>query len=239
MLKPHERGQPIGDPIEPKFKGETAVLVATGPSLTREQADFVRTAQRENKCRIFTMNNSYQLVPETDVHISCNEDWWKYYWKRDSILRDMPADKYTWFKYLADKYQIKYIKAIEKAGLSTDPKIIHINNGSGPMAINLVMHYGIKKLLLIGHDMKFAPDYNGRTKKVGSKPRHYFGEYPSTLKHWPSVKIGLSKPGVIDGLIEVYNKMPDDLKKCGMQVINCTPDSMLPTFPMSTLENEL
>ncbi len=239
MLKPHERGQPVGDPIEPKFKGETAVLIATGPSLNHEQADYVRVAQRENKCRIFTINNSYQLVPETDVHISCNEDWWKFYWSRDSVLRDMPADKYTWFKYLSVEYKIKYIKAIEGDGLSNDPQIIYINNGSGPMAVNLALHYGVKKLLLIGHDMKFAPDYNGKQQKVGSKSRHYFGEYPKKLQHWPSVKIGLSKPGVIDGLIEVYNKMVPSLKNTDMEIINCTPGSALPTFPMSTLEEEL
>lgn len=239
MLKPHERNQPNADPIEPKFEGETAVLIATGPSISREEVNFVRIAQRKDQCRIFTINNSYQLAPETDVHVSCNEDWWKWYWKRDNILRDMSGDKFTWYKYLADEYKIKYIKAIEGDGLSLDPKVIHINNGSGPMAINLALHYGIKKLLLIGHDMKFSPDYNGRQQKAGSKPRHYFGEYPKPLRHWPSVKIGLTKPGVIDGLIEVYNKMPSDLKKAGMEVINCTKGSALPTFPMSTLKDEL
>jgi hypothetical protein len=107
------------------------------------------------------------------------------------------------------------------------------------MAINLVLHYGIKKLLLIGHDMKYAPDYDGRKHKTGSKPRHYFSEYPEPLQHWPSVKVGLSKPGVLDGLIEVYNKMVPQLKELNMEVINCTPDSALPSFPMSTLEKEL
>ena len=151
----------------------------------------------------------------------------------------MGCPKYTWYKDIADKYGIQYVKAIVKDGLSLDPRIIHINHGSGPMAINLALHLGIKKLLLIGHDMKFASDYNGLRKKVGSTDRHYFGEYPKELQHWPSVKIGLSKPGVIDGLIEAYNKMPPDLEKAGMEVINCTPESAMQTFRMSTLEKEL
>jgi hypothetical protein len=107
------------------------------------------------------------------------------------------------------------------------------------MAINLALHLGVRKLLLIGHDMKFAPDYDGRRKKIGSADRHFFGEYPKELQHWPSVKIGRSKPGVIDGLIESYNTMPPDLKKGGMEVVNCTPGSALPTFRMSTLKDEL
>ena len=33
--------------------------------------------------------------------------------------------------------------------------------------------------------------------------------------------------------------MPPDLEKAGMEVINCTPGSALPTFRLSTLEDEL
>lgn len=225
--------------IEPVFKGQTGVLIATGPSLNEEQVEVVRKARDEGKCRVITVNNAYQLAPWTDAHISCNDDWWRHYWPRDEVLRNMPGDKYTWYQELAAAYDIKYIRAIVKDGLSLDPSVIHINHGSGPMGLNLAVHYGFSRLLLIGHDMKFAKDYNGRQQKVGSAPRHFFGEYPKELQHWPSVKVGLSKPGVIDGLIEAYDKMPPDLEKAGMEVINCTPGSALPTFPLSTLEKEL
>ncbi len=50
---------------------------------------------------------------------------------------------------------------------------------------------------------------------------------------------GISKPGVIDGLIEAYDKMVPQLKKLDMKIINCTPQSALTSFPMSTLEEEL
>lgn len=227
--------QPIGEPILPKFKGEIGVLIGTGPSITSEQIEFIRS----KKCRVFTVNNAYQLINEADVHVSCNNDWWEYYWPKDKVLRTMPATKYTWYQYIANQYNITYIKAIVKDGLSTDPRIIHINHGSSPMGINIAVHYGIKKLLLIGHDMKFSPDYNGRAKKVGSKSRHFFGEYPKELQHFPSVKVGLSSPGVLDGLIEAYKKMIPDLRKMRMEVINCTPKSALKCFPLSTLEKEL
>ena len=86
--------------------------------------------------------------------------------------------------------------------------------------------------------MKFAPDYNPRQQDPGSTPRHYFGEYPGPLQHWPSVKVGRSSPGVIDGLIEAYDTMIPVLKTAGIQVLNCTPGSALTSFPMSTLEDE-
>lgn len=225
--------------IEPIFKGHTGVLIATGPSLNKEQVEVVRKAHAAGDCKVITVNNAYQLAPWTDAHISCNDDWWKHYWNDDHLLRQIAAEKYTWYPELAKAYGIRYIKAIVKDGLSLDPTVIHINHGSGPMGLNLALHYGFDRLLLIGHDMKFAKDYNGLQRKVGSEPRHFFGEYPKELQHWPSVKIGRSAPGVIDGLIEAYNKMPPDLQKAGMEVINCTPDSALPTFRLSTLEKEL
>ena len=229
----------ISRPITPKYKGETGVLIATGPSLNEEQVETIRVAREAGKCRVITVNNSYQLAPWTDAHISCNDDWWRYYWVNDPKLREIPAEKFTWYQQLALAYGIRYIEAVVKDGLSLDPSVIHINHGSGPMGINLALHYGFSRLLLIGHDMKFDKAYDGRQKKVGNSPRHYFGEYPAELQHWPSVKVGLSKPGVIDGLIEAYNKMPPDLEKAGMEVINCTPGSALPTFRLSTLEDEL
>ena len=236
---PRSPKQFTAEPIEPIFAGETAVLIATGPSITDEQLAFVKQHHDAQNCRVFTINNAYQKVPWTDVHLSCNGNWWQMYYPRSETLRNIPCHKYTWYPELAEKFNIKYIGAIEKTGLSTDPRIIHINHGSGPMCINLALHYGIKRLLLIGHDMKYAPDYNPKNCESGSTPRHFFSEYPEPLQHWPSVKVGLSKPGVLDGLIEVYDKMVPQLKTLEMEIINCTPDSALTSFPMSTLEKEL
>lgn len=231
--------QPIGKAIKPILNGRTAVLIATGPSLNDDQFRQVQEAKQAGRVSVITINNAYEQAPYTDAHIACNEEWWRYYWPRSSLLREIQCPKYTWFKNIADDYGIEYVKAIVKDGLSEDPRILHINHGSGPMGINLALHLGVKKLLLIGHDMKFAPDYDGRRQKVGSQKRHYFGEYPKELQHWPSVKIGLSKPGVIDGLIEAYEKMVPQLPALGMEVINCTPNSALTCFPMSTLEEQL
>ena len=230
--------QPIGEPIKPLFKDETAILIATGPSVTN-QVNEIRNAKADKHCRIITINNAYEIAPFADAHISCNDDWWRYYWPKSAVLRKMPCLKYTWYKDIADEYGIQYVKAIVKDGLSTDPRIIHINHGSGPMGINIALHLGIKKLLLIGHDMKFAKDYDGQRKKAGSTNRHFFGEYPKKLQHWPSVKVGKSKPGVMDGLIDAYNTMVPQIPELGMEVINCTPNSALTSFPLSTLEKEL
>lgn len=229
---------PKADPILPLFKGETGIIVATGPSLKKDQLEVINTSRSRNQCRVFTINNSFEKVAQTDVQLSCDGPWWRYYWPRWKELRELPAMMFTWYPELAEQFGIEYIQAIVKNGLSTDPGVVHINHGSGPMMINLALHFGISRLLLIGHDMKFASDYNAAKRDPGSSPRHYFGEYPDVLQHWPSVKV---KQGVLDGLITAYNGIQNDIYNRGipLEIINCTPGSALTSFPTSTLEKEL
>lgn len=226
--------------VERKYEGETCVIIATGPSLDMEQIDYVHCAHTLKRCRVMTMNNSYKVAPFTDIHIACNDDWWEHYWKEDELLRRINADKWTQYEILAERFGINYIETHQtNRGLSTNPAVINKNDGSGPMAINLALHYGFKKLILLGHDMKFAKDYDGRKRKIGSTPRHFFGEYPKHMQHFPSVKVGLSKPGVIDGLIENYEQMIPDLINNNVEVVNCTPKSALLCFKMNRLEFEV
>ena len=218
--------------IPKKYEGETVVILATGPSLSEEQVNYVK-----GKARVITVNNSYQLAPWADIHVACNDNWWDYYWKNDEVLRNMKADKYTRYQHQADEFGITFIDSIVKDGLSKDPSVIHINKGSGPIAINVATLSGFKKIILLGHDMKFANDYNGRYKKAGSTPRHYFGEYPKEMQHFPQSKESIDNNGVIIGLIDAYEGMVKDLE--GIDVVNCTPDSHLPTFRRGKLTDEL
>jgi len=220
--------------IPRKYEGETVVILATGPSLNEEQVNQVK-----GKARVLTINNAYQLAPWADIHVACNDNWWDYYWKNDEVLRDMKADKWTRYKHQADEFGISYIDSIVKPGLSKDQSVIHINKGSGPIAINLATLYGFKKLILLGHDMKFAKDYNGKHKQPGSTPRHYFGEYPKEMQHFPVSKNSINNDGVIIGLISAYDGMVKDLKSMNVDVVNCTPGSHLSTFRKSTLSEEL
>lgn len=226
-------------PIEPIFQGETAVLIGTGPSLNQSQLEIVKYARMAGKCRVFTINNAYELADFSDVHYSGDGSWWQLYYPRREDLRRLSAHKYTWYPEVARRFGIRYISGrLKSTGLSFDPSVIHIN-GSGPSSINLAMHYGIKKLLLIGHDMRYASDYDGRNKIIGSSPRHYFSEYPEPLRQWPKVGVGESGPGHLDCLIKVYENMVADLKKAGIEVINCTPGSALRLFPMGDLQGHL
>jgi hypothetical protein len=87
--------------------------------------------------------------------------------------------------------------------------------------VNLALHYGAKVMLLVGWDMRY------------SERRHYFGEYPEPLRHFP--KTGPS--GELTGLIrEMETIKPEDY---GIEIINCTPDSAMTCFPSLSLSDAL
>lgn len=225
--------------IPRSYEGQTAVIVATGPSINGDQILKLRWAKMHNRIKVITVNNAYQIAPFTDIQIACNDNWWEYYLAHDPLLKKLNADCWTRYKYIAKEHGIDYINSIVKDGLSTDPSVVHINHGSGPMAINFATLYGFKKLILLGHDMRYAKDYDGKSKKVGSTPRHYFGEYPKSMQHFPQSKNSVDEEGKIVGLIRTYEKMVDDLINMNVDVVNCTPNSALNCFRKSTLESEL
>lgn len=231
-------------PVEEIFKNQTAIIIATGPSLSQSQLDLIlsRHMAADSRIKVFTINNTYQIYPNTDVHLSCDGPWWRWYWN-DPQLRELAqqtsCQMWTWYPEFAEEFGINYIFGEEKKdGLSLDPGIVHINHGSGPMILNLAILYGVSKIVLIGHDMKFAPDYAPAKQEPGSIPRHYFGEYPKKLQHWPSVKV---RQGVLDGLITAYNSIARAIcdRHLSVDVVNCTPDSALTSFRQGDLRKEI
>ena len=104
--------------IPKKFEGETAVVVATGPSINKEQISAIGSAWQDNhRVRIITVNNAYQIAPFTDIQIACNDNWWQYYLAHDPLLKQLEADCWTRYKYITESSGIDYIDSIVKNGL--------------------------------------------------------------------------------------------------------------------------
>ena len=162
------------------------------------------------------------------VLYACNEGWWAHYWC-DALL-EYKAEKWTTNKVAAQKFGLNWIAEKDATGLSADPNIVHHGHGSGYTMLNLAYLMGASRIVLLGYDCKYAPDYDGRNSKVGSSPRHYFGEYPSALQHWPSFSL---KNGVHVEMVELYRSVA---KQGAVEIVNCTPDSAIDCFPRCDIE---
>lgn len=151
------------------------------------------------------------------MHLACNPEWWDYYHKdiKDSSI------KWTWHEETAKKYGLNHINGRWAPGLSVDCDYIHYHHGSGPQIVNIAYHYGVETMVLIGWDMCYR------------EKRHYFGEYPKELQHWPRT----GPNGELDGLIkEMETIKPEDYD---IQIINCSPDSALKCYPLKSISEFL
>lgn len=179
-----------------------AAIIGTGPSLTIDQINAVSHLPK------FGVNNAAEF--NLDVHIA-DPKWYNYYGV------NFKAEKWTWDKKTADRFNINYIEGLWLPGLSTDPKYIHYHHGTGPQIINIAYHYGVKVMLLLGYDMRYG------------EKRHYFGEYPKPLLHWPQT----GPNGEFTGLIKEMESIKPE--KYGIQIYNCTPNSALTCYPYRSI----
>lgn len=192
---------------------KTIVCIGTGPSLTDQQ---ISTA-REKGFTLFGCNNVFQRVPDLELLYGCNAAWWDTYWKE---LKKHAAEKWTTNQQAARRYQINWIGERMGQGLCEEPNVIHHGHGSGYSLVSMAHKKGATRILLLGYDLKYPSGYNAAAHDPGGA-RHYFGEYPKHLQHWPSVNV---KDGIHFELVELYRSIHEQ----GLiEIINCSPGSAL------------
>ena len=202
----------------------TIACIGTGPSLTSGQIDIARS----KGFTLFGCNNAFQLAPDLALLYATNAEWWFYYW---DMVKGLPAHKVTANLETAQQYEIGYIEERMGYGLSDDKAYIHHGHGSGFTLVNLAYHCDPDRILLLGYDLRYADDYDGKSHRIGSTPRHFFGEYPESMQHWPSHQV---KNGVHVELRQFYR----DVAEQGLvEIINCTPGSAIDAFEYQPIEN--
>lgn len=121
--------------------------------------------------------------------------------------------------FLCDEHKhIKMLKNVGRLGLSLEPGEINHGSNGGYQAINLAVHLGAKRLLLLGYDMK----HNGEKT------------------HWHNGHKVKSPPTVYNSLmIPSYQTIAQPLRDAGVEVINCSEGSALSVFPIMPLDKAI
>jgi hypothetical protein len=91
---------------------------------------------------------------------------------------------------------------------------------SGYQAVNIASLMGARRIILVGYDHKIG----------NSNGKHWFGEHPQAINK-------ISNYGY--WMKTAWSKVPKSAEKLGVRIVNCTPDSALTMFDVSTLEEEL
>lgn len=208
-----------------EWEGETCAVLASGPSMSQAVADAVR-----GRCRVIAVSNQGidttndgrifpAVAPWADILIASDRRWW--------IENEAQARAFAGLKVTVEppggceRLNWHDVKQLKNGGaVLFDDRRTHLGGGgnSGFHAVHLAAHYGAKKILLCGFDMK------GELGK-----QHHFGEHP-----W---RFNFRLP--FDLFIERFTKSAPEFAKRGIKVINCTPGSALTCFPSMTIEEAL
>ncbi len=204
------------------WEGETAAILASGPSLTRAQCEAVR-----GKCRVIAVNNQGvetevdgvmqpAMAPWADVLFASDLKWWKHYGERAKSFKGIKVT-FRPHRGFSDVFSLEH----SVTHPTFDPRPTHLVMGgnSGYQAIHLAVHFGVKKIILLGFDMRAA----NRSKL------HWFGNHPKRLDSKPSFA----------NWIRAMDKLAPVLRAKNVDVINCTPNSALRCFRRMSLEAAL
>jgi len=196
------------------WAGDTVAICATGPSLAAADVAALR-----GKVRVVAVNDAVRLVPWADVLYSSDARWWKHY----RGVPEFPGAKYAIgsapgrAEPIAPYLEIGVLRHAGTDGLARDPDSLKSGDHSGYAAINLAVHYGVARILLLGYDLG-AP-------AVG--PSHFFGRHPAGLPETSETLYARFRSH--------YRTIVDVLTLIGVEVLNCTPASRLDAFPRRSL----
>lgn len=203
--------------VPTSWTGETAVCVASGPSLTAEDVNAVR-----GKARVIAVNTSYLLAPWADVLYAADEKWWR--WQRDKVREGKwPAFDGMRFSLTerSAQYGVTVLRTADGTGLSMDPTRLHAGpsggRNSGYQAINLAALFGAARILLLGYDMQRGP--NGE--------KHCHADHPDG-----------SEPKY-DACRGGFQALVQPLADAGIAIVNCTRRTSVTCFPQMTIDEAL
>lgn len=138
----------------------TIVCIASGPSLTQEDVDYVR-----GKAHVIVVNDNYKKAPWADVLYACDAKWWRWHHKH---VASFPGMKYA-LQQAAGQYPgVQVLKIAGHDGIERVPTGLRTGKNSGYQAMNLAYHFGANRIILLGYDMQ-------RT----DNKEHWFGDHPN------------------------------------------------------------
>lgn len=207
----------MGVHVPRMFPGATIACIATGPSLTQADCDQVRAAGLPT----IAINDAHRLAPWSDVLYSSDRMWWPHYKGVPEFkglrfgIGSAPGKNNKFHEYP----EINVLKNTGYCGLDLETTGLRNGRNSGYAGINLAVHLGAKRILLLGYNLGYLKNR-----------AHFFGDHP----------VGLTQnQSNYTAFRALFDTMVVPLKAAKVEVINCTPETSLNTFPVCDVSDAI
>jgi hypothetical protein len=199
------------------FPGHTILILASGPSLTEADLLQARSAQHAGSIRSIVINSTFRKAPWADLLHGGDARWWN----ANPDALSFPGLKICSSQRGAEPWPagVRKICSRQVEGISVHPRYISNGANSGHQAINLAVHLGAAKIVLLGFDFSVA---------AGS---HHHGDHPEPLGN-PNEAGAAHWCRLIETTVE-------PLQALGIDVVNCSRDTAITCFRRGDLIQEM
>lgn len=209
--------------ITPEWKGETAFIIAGGPSVL--QQDLTRLAGR----RVVVVNSSYESYPAADILFFGDRRWYFDHYKRPEFVA-FKGQKVTCCaadtpRPIPGVLRLKRSTPVRDSktgiygpGFAHDPSTVVSNRTNLQGAMNMAAHLGVARMVLLGADM---------CRGEGGRSHH----------HAPHKWTNKPGNGTWDIQIPQLRLIAEPLQQLGIEVINTSPISRIDWWPKLNLED--
>lgn len=183
-----------------KWPASTIVCLGGGPSVTA--ADLTACQGYP----VIAINSSIFDVPWADVLYAGDAKWWGWH---------QGAEWFTGLRYaLQDSVERRWPRVVSltctgMGGIETAPWGLRSGWHSGHAAINLAVHLGARRIVLLGYDLKPSPDGQHH-----HHPEHPDGRHPNYAR-----------------ALAMMQTLVEPLAALKVEVVNCSSDTALTLWP--------
>jgi hypothetical protein len=197
---------------KPEWVGKTAVVVATGPSLTLQQVRAIALARLADRCRVIAINESVLPCWFADIAFGGDGKWWE---ARHGLPR-FPDRKVQLDPAAPPPREgMLLVQRVGPSGYDGRPGYVYTHRNSGAMAVQIADMHKPDRILLVAFDMR---EVEGR--------RHWFDRYEDRLNSTPD----------IGRWVREFRALQTALAG---RLFNTTPGSALDFVPFTDLEMAL
>jgi len=181
-------------------------VLGSGPSLLTEDVQRAALAAAAGRIELVAVNRSWELAPQASLLYGADYDWWD----DNQGIPAFRGEKWTQDKEggvaCARRWGLACIRSELRDGMSFDPGLVHQGYHSGYQLVNLVVLFGVWRILLLGFDCQ----------STGGK-RHYFGDHQGRL----------NKAAPYLEWQAAWKRAAPQLAAAGVEVINCSRQTAL------------
>ncbi|RWF44291.1 MAG: methyltransferase domain-containing protein [Mesorhizobium sp.] len=187
--------------IASEWEGLTAFVLAGGASVKNLDLSLLKGR------RVIAINSAHLTYPDADILFFADQRWWTDVGRNEQAFKGRIVTTSN-----GGPRDVLRLEKIDPAkGIATKPTQVALSRTSVSGAINILVHLGCKRIVLLGVDGKVGAD---------GQRHHHGGKYP-----WPMVK------ACFDHHAEEFRAIAPSLKAAGVEVINANPDSAIGVWP--------